>query len=383
MNGYAAEELVVGRGRPACRGSASARGGRARACRPAGSPARPARASAGAPATVRRWWVRTAALGQPGVEIGGRRRGDHPQCIPGPGMRARQARRARALPARTVGGDGCGCSSTRRRPTGSTACSRSSTTAGSTRCSGRRRCATSRSRRAALDDRSLRTLDVGAGTGFTTEGIVERVDPACVTMLDQSPHQLARARAKPALERCEKLLGDAEALPFADGRFDRYVSAGSIEYWPDPQRALAEAHRVLRPGGRALVDRAGPACQPAAARARRRLDAVPDRGRVPRLDERRRLRRRRARAGGARVVPQHARCRTRSRRAAEAEARASGPPLAPPSPPRETLRRAPRGRPRACARRSASPPARSPAPSSSRSRRRSCCATGWQRRRTA
>jgi MPBQ/MSBQ methyltransferase len=106
---------------------------------------------------------------------------------------------------------------------------------------------------AALGDRALRTLDVGAGTGFTTEGIVEHVDAARVTMLDQSPHQLARARAKPALARCAKLLGDAEALPFGEGEFDRYVSAGSIEYWPDPQRAVTEAYRVLAAGGRALV----------------------------------------------------------------------------------------------------------------------------------
>jgi MPBQ/MSBQ methyltransferase len=106
---------------------------------------------------------------------------------------------------------------------------------------------------AALDGRSLRTLDVGAGTGFTTEGIVEHVDARLVTMLDQSPHQLARARTKPALAACEKLLGDAEDLPFAGDAYDRYVSAGSIEYWPDPQRAVTEAYRVLRGGGRAVV----------------------------------------------------------------------------------------------------------------------------------
>ncbi len=104
-----------------------------------------------------------------------------------------------------------------------------------------------------LDDRSLATLDVGAGTGFTTEGIVERVDGERVTMLDQSPHQLARARAKPSLDRCAKLIGDAEELPFETDSFDRYVSAGSIEYWPDPQRAVAEGYRVLRTGGRALI----------------------------------------------------------------------------------------------------------------------------------
>jgi len=123
---------------------------------------------------------------------------------------------------------------------------------------------------AALDDRSLATLDVGAGTGFTTEGIVERVDPECVTMLDQSPHQLARARAKPQLAGCAKLIGDAEDLPFATDRFDRYVSAGSIEYWPDPQRAVAEAYRVLRAGGRALI--AGPVL-PAHPLLRRLADA--------------------------------------------------------------------------------------------------------------
>ncbi len=106
---------------------------------------------------------------------------------------------------------------------------------------------------ARLDAPRLRVLDAGAGTGFTTEGIVAHVDPADVTMLDQSPHQLARSRAKPALERCERVLGDAEALPFADDTFDRYVSAGSIEYWPDPQRGIAEAYRVTNRGGTALV----------------------------------------------------------------------------------------------------------------------------------
>jgi MPBQ/MSBQ methyltransferase len=106
---------------------------------------------------------------------------------------------------------------------------------------------------ARLDRADLDTLDVGAGTGFTTEGIVARVDPARVTMLDQSPHQLARAGRRPALAACRRLLGDAEALPFGDDAYDRYVSAGSIEYWPDPQRGIAEAYRVLRPGGVGVV----------------------------------------------------------------------------------------------------------------------------------
>jgi MPBQ/MSBQ methyltransferase len=106
---------------------------------------------------------------------------------------------------------------------------------------------------ARLDDASLTTVDVGAGTGFTTEGIVDRIDATRVTMLDQSPHQLGHAARKPALAACRRVQGDAEALPFDTDSFDRYVSAGSIEYWPDPQRAIAEAYRVVKPGGVALV----------------------------------------------------------------------------------------------------------------------------------
>ena len=108
-------------------------------------------------------------------------------------------------------------------------------------------------RAARLDERGLEVLDAGAGTGFTTEAIVEAVDAQRVTMLDQSPHQLAKAERKPALADVRKLQGDAEALPLETDRFDRYVSAGSIEYWPAPERGIAEAYRVLKPGGIALV----------------------------------------------------------------------------------------------------------------------------------
>src|SRR4051812_43780977 len=104
-----------------------------------------------------------------------------------------------------------------------------------------------------LDRRDLDVVDVGAGTGFTTSGIVRAVAPERVTMIDQSPHQLARAKRKHALDAVEKRIGDAESLPLQTDSVDRYVSAGSIEYWPDPQRAIAEAYRVLRPGGVALV----------------------------------------------------------------------------------------------------------------------------------
>jgi len=100
----------------------------------------------------------------------------------------------------------------------------------------------------------LDTVDVGAGTGFCTLGIVKAgVRPEKITMIDQSPHQLAKAKKKEQLKGVTILEGDAEDLPFETDSKDRYVSAGSIEYWPEPQRGICEAYRVLKPGGLACV----------------------------------------------------------------------------------------------------------------------------------
>ncbi|VAH96031.1 unnamed protein product [Triticum turgidum subsp. durum] len=106
---------------------------------------------------------------------------------------------------------------------------------------------------ARLHSRALKVVDVGGGTGFTTLGVVRYVDPENVTLLDQSPHQLDKARRKKALRGIKIMEGDAEDLPFPTDTFDRYVSAGSIEYWPDPQRGIREAYRVLSADGVACM----------------------------------------------------------------------------------------------------------------------------------
>ncbi|MEM8909167.1 MAG: methyltransferase domain-containing protein, partial [Bacteroidota bacterium] len=99
----------------------------------------------------------------------------------------------------------------------------------------------------------LSVIDVGSGTGFTTEGIVRRVASEQVTCVDQSPHQMAKAKAKKELLGCTFIVGDAEQVPAETDAFDRYVSAGSIEYWPNPQQGINESYRVIKPGGKALM----------------------------------------------------------------------------------------------------------------------------------
>jgi demethylmenaquinone methyltransferase/2-methoxy-6-polyprenyl-1,4-benzoquinol methylase len=101
-------------------------------------------------------------------------------------------------------------------------------------------------------DETDRVLDVGCGTGFATEGLLQHTDT--VHGLDQSRHQMEKAFGKfGARDRVRFYRGDAERLPFADDSFDKIWSSGSIEYWPNPVDALAEFRRVVKPGGRVLV----------------------------------------------------------------------------------------------------------------------------------
>jgi len=97
-----------------------------------------------------------------------------------------------------------------------------------------------------------RVLDVGCGTGFATERLLQETEG--VHGLDQSPHQLQRAYEKFGKRGPVRFYkGDAERLPFADDAFDVVWSSGSIEYWPNPVTALEEFRRVAKAGGQVLV----------------------------------------------------------------------------------------------------------------------------------
>lgn len=97
-----------------------------------------------------------------------------------------------------------------------------------------------------------RVLDVGCGTGFATEGLIEHTER--IHGLDQSVHQLEQAEEKFGRRGPVRFYrGDAERLPFADSTFDVVWSSGSIEYWPRPVEALRECRRIVKPDGRVLI----------------------------------------------------------------------------------------------------------------------------------
>jgi SAM-dependent methyltransferase len=98
-------------------------------------------------------------------------------------------------------------------------------------------------------------LDVGCGPGFYVAELLERVGPGGhVTGIDGSAAMLAIAERRVAgHENVTLLEASATELPFEPEAFDAAISVQVLEYVDDVPGALAELHRVLRPGGRLVV----------------------------------------------------------------------------------------------------------------------------------
>ena len=91
-------------------------------------------------------------------------------------------------------------------------------------------------------------LDAGAGDGTIAELLAPRA--RSITCLDKSARMVAAARRRLAGARNVRCLqGDVHALPFEDGRFDHVLLFHVLSHAEAPERAVAEAARVLRPGG--------------------------------------------------------------------------------------------------------------------------------------
>jgi ubiquinone/menaquinone biosynthesis C-methylase UbiE len=102
-------------------------------------------------------------------------------------------------------------------------------------------------------------LDVACGPGILACALAARTRHA--TGVDITPAMIDQARIRQAqagLDNLDWHVGNATALPFEDGRFDRVTARYSFHHMPDPAAALAEMRRVCRAAGRIVVIDATP-----------------------------------------------------------------------------------------------------------------------------
>lgn len=97
-------------------------------------------------------------------------------------------------------------------------------------------------------------IDLGCGPGHLAAELAEDVGPrGRVIALDREPEMVGAAKAKAGRHNAQFVVADVTAVPVASGQLDRAVAVQVFEYVPDPEHALAELRRVLKPGGTAVV----------------------------------------------------------------------------------------------------------------------------------
>src|SRR5688572_14011124 len=96
-------------------------------------------------------------------------------------------------------------------------------------------------------------LDVGCGTGALAQAVLHGAQPASVLGVDASPGFIDYARACTPDARARFEIGDAQALPLDANSVDVAVSGLMVNFVPQPERALAEMARVVRPGGTVAI----------------------------------------------------------------------------------------------------------------------------------
>lgn len=109
-----------------------------------------------------------------------------------------------------------------------------------------------------VDGTSQQILDVACGTGDSTIAIAKAAGPgSIITGTDISEGMMALVMGKAAHEgvhdRIRLKVADAEAMPFPDGSFHRVTCAFGIRNFEHKELGLKEFHRVLKPGGKAVI----------------------------------------------------------------------------------------------------------------------------------
>ena len=93
-------------------------------------------------------------------------------------------------------------------------------------------------------------LDIGCGTGFVAEAVVNRWPRADITAVDRSLGMLRQAKRK--LPHLRAVAGDIATMEF-DPSFDLILSSMALHWVAEPQKAIKRWQRWLKPGGRLLV----------------------------------------------------------------------------------------------------------------------------------
>ena len=95
-------------------------------------------------------------------------------------------------------------------------------------------------------------LDCGCGTGPMISLLHEKDSSKKYTGLDITPRMIEVAKNK-NLEGVNWVVGDCENLPFEENSFDAIICSNSFHHYPNPEKFFASAKRVLRPGGRLIL----------------------------------------------------------------------------------------------------------------------------------
>jgi ubiquinone/menaquinone biosynthesis C-methylase UbiE len=97
-----------------------------------------------------------------------------------------------------------------------------------------------------------RVLDLGCGTGTLIQHLLEIAPEAEIVGLDSSAEMLKIAKQKlPASVQLQ--MSSAESIPFPSNGFDILVSTSALHYFRNPDRAIEEMQRVLKPSGRLIL----------------------------------------------------------------------------------------------------------------------------------
>ncbi len=100
-----------------------------------------------------------------------------------------------------------------------------------------------------------RYLEIGAGSGNLVLTVLEKYDELVLTELSNiRAKELSKLFKNHAKVKVIKHNVDNEYLDYPDGYFDTIILVAVVEHLIDPKNALEELHRVLKPGGRLIID---------------------------------------------------------------------------------------------------------------------------------